>query len=61
MDNQNTKLFKNIEPNIDFLEIKQELITLFKSPNPAQIYLNSQKIKDKFSDLLSALTLKIKE
>lgn len=63
MANSNTKLFQNsnLECNIDFEEVKNELITLFKSPNPVQIYMNSQNIKDKFSDMLSCLTLKIKE
>lgn len=61
MANSNTKLFKNLEYNLNFEEVKVELLTLFKSPNPIQIYLNSQNIKDKFSDLLSCLTLKIKE
>ncbi len=61
MQTPNTKLFKNIECNIDFEEVKVELLTLFKSPNPIQIYLNSQNIKEKFSDLLSCLTLKIKQ
>ena len=63
MDTQNVKLFKTsaIDNNISFDEVKTELLTLFKSPNPLQIYLNSQKIKDMFSDMLSALTLKIKD
>ncbi|MDD5769859.1 MAG: hypothetical protein PHE25_02735 [Candidatus Gracilibacteria bacterium] len=63
MADSNMKLFKNsnIDCNLDFDEVKQELLTLFKSPNPMQIYLNTQNIKDKFSDLLSCLTLKIKE
>lgn len=46
---------------MDFNELKDELITLFKSPNPFHIYMNSQNIKDKFSAILSSLTLKIKE
>lgn len=63
MANSNTKLFQSdaMGYNIDFDDVKTELITLFKSPNPVQIYLNSQAIKDKFSDMLSCLTLKIKE
>lgn len=63
MANSNTKLFQSdaVGCNIDFEEVKNELITLFKSPNPVQIYMNSQNIKDKFSDMLSCLTLKIKE
>lgn len=63
MANSNTKLFKSqaVWCNLDFEEVKTELITLFKSPNPIQIYLNSQAIKEKFSEMLSCLTLKIKE
>lgn len=59
----NTKLFKNqnLGVNLDFNELKDELITLFKSPNPFHIYMNSQNIKEKFSSLLSVLALKLKE
>ncbi len=59
----NTKLFKNqnLGVNLDFNELKDELITLFKSPNPFHIYMNSQNIKEKFSSILSALALKLKE
>jgi hypothetical protein len=61
MADTNIKLFKSIDSNIDFDAVKAELMTVFKSPNPLQIYLNSKNIKDKFSELLSCLTLKIKE
>ncbi len=59
----NQKLFKNqnLSVNLDFSELKDELITLFKSPNPFHIYMNSQNIKEKFSSILSVLALKIKE
>lgn len=61
MSNQNLFKNQNLWVNLDFYELKDELITLFKSPNPFHIYMNSQNIKDKFSWLLSALTLKLKE
>lgn len=61
MSNQNLFKNQNLWVNLDFNELKDELITLFKSPNPLHIYMNSQNIKDKFSWLLSALTLKLKE
>lgn len=59
----NQKLFKNqnLSVNLDFSELKDELITLFKSPNPFHIYMNSQNIKEKFSSILSVLALKLKE
>ncbi len=59
----NTNLFrnKNIWCNLDFNEVKDDLLKLFKSPNPLHIYLNSQNIKEKFSEILSCLALKIKE
>lgn len=56
----NNHLFKNTS-NIDFSEIKQELLTLFQSPNPFHIYMNSKVITEKFSGLLSSITLKIKQ
>lgn len=56
----NIKLFKeSIDCNINLSEIKNELLTLFKSPNPIYIYLNSQKIKEKFSQFLICLSKKI--
>lgn len=63
MQNTNTKLFKSqsFGCNLDFDEVKQELLTLFKSPNPFQIYINSKNIKEKFWELLSCLTLRIKD
>lgn len=61
MSNQNLFKNKNLGVNLDFSELKDELITLFKSPNPFHIYMNSQNIKDKFSEILSVLTLKLKE
>ncbi len=61
MSNQNLFKNQNLWVNLDFNELKDELITLFKSPNPFHIYMNSQNIKDKFSAILSSLTLKIKE
>lgn len=59
----NTNLFrnKNIWCNLDLALIKDDLLKLFKSPNPIHIYLNSQNIKDNFSEILSCLALKIKQ
>lgn len=45
--------------NLDFDEIKWELLTLFKSQNPLLIYNNSKSIKDKFWLYLNCLTNKI--
>lgn len=61
MENKNTKLFKNqdIWCNINFDEVKNELLTVFKSPNPFQIYLNSKNVLEKFSDFLDCLSKKI--
>ena len=63
MDNKNINLFNSnvVVKNISFDEMKNELMTLFKSPNPLQIYLNSQKIKNIFSDIILNLTFKIKD
>jgi len=59
-NNSNIKLFgDNIDCNINLSEIKEELLILFKSPNPIYIYLNSQKIKEKFSQFLICLSKKI--
>lgn len=61
MENSEIKLFKNenIGCNLDLEEIKWELMILFKSPNPFSIYINSQKIKEKFSQFLTCLSKKI--
>lgn len=61
MANETLLKNQNLWCNIDFQEIKEELITLFQSPNPIYIYRNSQNIKDKFSLFISCLTLKIKD
>ena len=61
IDLQNYKLFKSWQCNLDFEEVKNELLTLFKSPNPFLIYKNSQNIKDKFSAFLTCLAWKISD
>jgi hypothetical protein len=43
--------------NID--DVKAELLTVFKSPNPFAIYMNSKNVKDKFSAFITALSNKI--
>jgi hypothetical protein len=44
---------------MDFDLLKQDLFTLFKSPNPLAIYMKSTEIKEKFSLFLNELSLKI--
>ncbi len=57
----NLKLLNNnnIDCNLDFDEIKADLLTVFKSPNPLSIYINSKNVKEKFSAFLDCLSKKI--
>lgn len=55
---------KNIVPNINNLDIsslKQELIWVFKSPNPISIYMKSKQLNDTFSCFLNQLSQKISD
>lgn len=53
------KILNNSNCDLDFNEVKTELLALFKSPNPFYVYQNSKNIKDKFSYFLTCITTKI--
>ncbi|MDD4151552.1 MAG: hypothetical protein PHR68_02980 [Candidatus Gracilibacteria bacterium] len=42
--------------NINLEELKNEIGDLFKNPNPINLYLNSNKIRDKFTDFVNCLS-----
>lgn len=58
MEEVKMKLLNNSSCDMDLMEIKEDLLTLFKSPNPFYIYSNSKNIKDKFSIFLLCLSKK---
>lgn len=45
--------------DINLEDVKNELYTIFKSPNPLSIYMNSKNVKDKFSAFITSLSQKI--
>jgi hypothetical protein len=47
--------------DIDLEQVKNDLYTIFKSPNPLSIYINSKNVKDKFSAYLTSLSKKISD
>lgn len=42
--------------NINLEELKNEIWDLFKNPNPINLYMNSNKIRDKFTDFVNCLS-----
>lgn len=42
--------------NINLEELKKEVGDLFKNPNPLSLYMNSSKIRDKFTDFVNCLS-----
>jgi hypothetical protein len=42
--------------NINLEELKTEVGDLFKNPNPIALYMNSSKIRDKFTDFVNCLS-----
>lgn len=61
MEEIKMKLLNNSDCDVDLIEIKDDLLKLFKSPNPLYIYSNSKNIKDKFSMFLLCLSKKIED
>lgn len=45
--------------DLNFEKIKNNLLTLFKSPNPFSIYINSKAIKDDFSNYLTYISKQV--